>query len=247
MNNDIVPRNDKPPINPFAAYGRAVRAKYLLGAKIGFNKGAFLVGEKRVLELGAQFTACLGELRVGYKKWRGGQLVDDATGLLAEGFQPPKRSDLDDNDGVNWEVQPDGTTRDPWVFTNELPMVALTDNEILTYVTSSKGGLGAIGALCAEFVIETGMYPVVELQCESYMHKIRSYGRIHVPLLPIVKYVPAKPYDDILAAARSGGSSPPATNAPALKPISDPDNDNEGESYPDGYGGRGPIGDDIPF
>ena len=246
MNNDIVPRNDEPPINPFAAYGRAVRAKYLLGAKIGFNKGAFLVGEKRVLELGAQFTACLGELRVGYKKWRGGQLVDDATGLLAEGFQPPKRSDLDDNDGVNWEVQPDGRREIPgFLPTSSQCRAHGRRDPHLRHVV--QGRVRGDRRLVRRIRYRDRHVSGRRAPCESYMHKIRSYGRIHVPLLPIVKYVPAKPYDDILAAARSGGSSPPATNAPALKPISDPDNDNEGESYPDGYGGRGPIGDDIPF
>jgi hypothetical protein len=224
-----------------------VKPHRLDGSKFGFNKGTYFVGENRVLENGTQLVAILSELRVGLKKWRDGQMVDDAMGLVAEGFVPPRRSDLDDYDSTSWEVQPDGSTKDPWTPTNELPMISIKDNEILTYCTSSKGGFGAIGALCAEFVLETGMYPIVELRSSSYMHKTRAYGRIFVPEFPVLKYVAAELYDAILAASRSGAGASTAATAP--KPIEAAlgnDNDNGGYDGDDG-GHRGPVDDDIPF
>jgi hypothetical protein len=242
----LIPKPDNP-LSPFHVYARSVRPHRLDGDRLSFAKGEWLAGEhKLVVPLGTQLVAILSQLRIGWLKFVGGQCVGQTMGLVAESFQPPRREELDDLDGADWETQPDGSTKDPWSNANELPMISPDGAVIYTYTTGSKGGFAALGELCAGFYEELGLYPVVELGSDAYWHKNKSLGRIHVPLLTPVKdgAVPAERYDAILAASRSGGG--PSTAA-APKPIESAlGNNDNGDGYPDGYGG-GPSDDDIPF
>ncbi len=100
------------------------------------------------------------------------------------------------------------------------------------------------------------MYPLIELRSESYQHKNREYGRIHVPKFSIVKHVDGARFDEILTASRRGGTGAPAIAGETPKPTPDSGRaEAPAETKPagdDGYGGdygghRGPIDDDVPF
>src|SRR5438128_173716 len=62
----------------------------------------------------------------------------------------PKRSELGHTDQERWEVDSHGEKRDPWQFTNYLPLLA-ESGELFTFTTSSRGGIGAIGELCRRY------------------------------------------------------------------------------------------------
>ena len=212
-----------------------------------------MYGEDGVLlDNGTRLVVLMDTLKVGYIKWRGGQVVDHRLGLVREGFVPPRRHELDDLDKSTWEVVK-GEPKDPWSPTNEVAMIDPGTDKIFTFTTTSTGGFGAIAELAAGYSDELPYYPLVELTGSSYAHKNKAYGRIAYPVFAFVKNVDSAPYDAILAASRRGAlaAAIDADASKAPKPISGPDNDNGGDDdgYPDGYagGGRGPIDDSIPF
>jgi hypothetical protein len=233
--NELVPKPEGK-LNPYQNYARAVAIRRLDGERLHFNKGAWLVGENGVLEDGATLVAIVPQLRIGWVKFRANAKVDEAMGYLSEGFVPPRRDQLDDDDGVNWEKQPDGQTKDPWTQVNELVMISPENDEVFTLTTGSKGGFAAIGGLCADFAPDFGMYPLVRPSSDSYQHKVRAYGRIYVPLLPVLKWVEAAPFDAILAKSRGKA----AVETP--KPIgSGPDD------FPPDYGDGGGEPENVTF
>ena len=85
------------------------------------------------------------------------------------------------------EKGPDGKPRDPFQFTQYLPMVDET-GEVFTFSTSSRGGISALAALARQYarsrVAHPDAFPVIELQVDGYTHQ--SYGRIKVPKFLVV-------------------------------------------------------------
>ena len=90
--------------------------------------------------------------------------------------------------------------------------------DVYTFSTSTVGGQGAVAALCeahARATEDAGQYPVVTLAVDSYEHRIKSYGRVKVPLFKLAGAVEAAPFDAIVAGARGGASFTP--KSPALE------------------------------
>ena len=225
--------------NPFEKYGNAATARGgIEGTLLNFNKGDYLAGqEKEPVPLGTEFEVLIDKLVVGWVYWQDGQPVDKQhMGLVAERYQPPRRSELGDLDKTNWEPNANGQAQDPWQLTNYLPMRRIDNGEPYTFATHSKGGLSAIGELCKKYGKEMRQQPdqnpVIALDASSYLHRDRSVGRVHVPVLNNIVGWVAKDSDD-----GSGGDaptepprSPPsdttakpaaassATNPPAAKP-----------------------------
>jgi hypothetical protein len=93
-----------------------------------------------------------------------------------------------------WETDNDGNPRDPWQFTNHLVLANPDDGQIYTFVTSSKGGLNALGVLCKQYGQamrqRPNEWPIVELGMGSYAHRDKSRGRIKHPTFKIVGWAP---------------------------------------------------------
>ena len=139
-------------------------------------------------------------------------------GLVAEGYVPPKRSELGDTDESQWETDDRGEPRDPWQLSNYLVLINPDDvKDQYTFTTTSKGGIGAIGELCKVF----GRHmreapdedPVIALGVGSYQHRDKQYGRIKFPILEVVDWVDKAPFE---AALETGG--PDGGSAPAAAP-----------------------------
>ena len=54
----------------------------------------------------------------GWQRWRDGHPTESRMGLVVERFIPPQRRELGDDDLSCWEVDSDGSARDPWQFAN---------------------------------------------------------------------------------------------------------------------------------
>ena len=166
-----------------------------------------------------RFVAVMDTLTVGYIKWVGGKPVDSRMGLVADGFRPVHRSELDDLDSKNWEVDENGDRIDPWQKTTLIVFVSPTaPHDLFTFTTSTEGGKGAIRDLCEAHARTTegaGQYPVVTLGSDSYQHKDRTNGRVNVPVFKIVDCVEAGPFNALVAEARGGAGFIP-TSPPAL-------------------------------
>jgi hypothetical protein len=115
---------------------------------------------------------------------------------VAEGFVPPLRKELGDNDKTQWETDDEGEPRDPWQFTNTIVLIELETNELFTFSTSSRGGLNAIGQLSLRYGEHMRQKPdetpVLELGSGSYKHLNKKFGEIRIPILRITDYVPLK-------------------------------------------------------
>ena len=123
-------------------------------------------------------------------------------GAISAGFQPARRDTLGHDDEKKWEVDDQGKSRDPWQFAN-LALMRGNDKsgELYTFTTSSKGGIGAIGRLCAEYgkVMREmpDAWPVITLGVDSYMHPNKAYGRIKVPQFKVVGWADKSVFDDV--------------------------------------------------
>jgi hypothetical protein len=200
----------------FEGYGKAARP--FDGDLLVFNKGDFLGGqEKEAVPIGTRFRPKMNGLLIGWVRWQANAQIDQRMGLVVEGFKPARRDDLGDLNKENWErdSEKEHELRDPWQFTNHLPMDRLDDGKAFTFVTSSKGGLGCIGELCKEYGKHVRQHPdedpVIEIEVGSYLHRDRSRGRVKYPIFRVVGWVKD---DD------SNGAPPDARPPePPLKPV----------------------------
>jgi hypothetical protein len=212
----------------FLHYGDAATARPFDGDLLLFNKGDYLAGQnKEDVPIGTRFHAKMSELKVGWVCWQAGAAVEHRMGHVSQAFQPARRTELGDLDQQNWERDDDGKPKDPWQFTNHLPMNRDDDGKLHTFVTSSKGGLSCIGTLCKEYGEHIRQHPdkepLIEIDVSSYQHRDRSLGRIKYPIFTVVKWVPKN--DDgggQPAAAEPPKAPPPAGKPAAAKPAHKP-------------------------
>jgi len=188
--------------NAWESYGAVVGSRQFVGELLKFSKGDYTVGrEGTELEPGTELVAVMDSLVVGWTKWRDGMPVDERVGLV-QTFQPPQRAELGDNDADLWERDDDDKPRDPWQFGNRLVMVGVEDQAVFTFTTSSRGGLSAVGELAKAYGrrlhAHPDEYPVVELGVSSYQHRVKSYGRIKVPVLRIASWTDAGRYRSLI-------------------------------------------------
>jgi hypothetical protein len=172
-------------VDPFASYGAKVGKT---GQYLSFNRaGEFVFGQSQEeLKAGARLVANMPGLRIGWRRWFANQVTDDLTEPLVESPQIAPRNTLGDMDQALWEKDNEGKPRDPWQLTNILD---LSDGEqTYIYSTGSKGGINAIGRLCAAYGKERrmrpGMLPIITLGRDSYNHPI--FKKMYVPEFKIV-------------------------------------------------------------
>jgi hypothetical protein len=177
--------------NFFRAYGdEAPVGGNIVGSLLIFSKGEWQRGQsKEEVEEGTRVIVEMNSLLVGWVRWKNQKPVEQRMGALAEDYHPEKRADLGYNDEKDWEPDSRGELRDPWVFSNQF-LCKTEDGDVMTFSTSSRGGITAVQALCRAYAEECieheGEMPVVELGVDSYLHK--DFGKTYVPIFPIVDW-----------------------------------------------------------
>jgi hypothetical protein len=113
--------------------------------------------------------------------------------------------ELDDTDEILWEKGPGDQPTDPWTQQSYLPLEDAESGEILTFVSGSVGGRGAVSRLAAQAARQMVMMglPIVELGVESYKHK--NFGKIDKPNFSIVGWTNPNPKPEVvqLVAAKN--------------------------------------------
>jgi len=183
--------------NVFTLYGESAGAGYIAGELLKFSKGDWLTGQQgQEIPEDTKLVAIMDSLTVGWQRWESQRPVAYRMGLLIEGFVPPPREELGDNEEDLWERDDRDEARDPWQLTNYLQFVdPKNTQQVYTYTTSSKGGLSAVARLCREFgrarekELRKDQYPLVMLSGGSYAHRDRALGRIKFPQFLIVGWV----------------------------------------------------------
>jgi hypothetical protein len=161
-----------------------------------FNKqGEYAISDAETIPIGTRGIAHCSELCFGWRKWEANKVVEERMGRVADRFVPPARGELGDSDESKWEMQDDGTRRDPWQFTATVPFTRSDTDASYVFSVTSRGGLRAINGLVRAYgsrVKDKGDAagdPIVELQSDSYKH--RTYGKIFFPLLHVVGWTDA--------------------------------------------------------
>jgi hypothetical protein len=180
----------------FAQYAAEGSKRMFLGALVKFVKGEWQEGPDRdLISPDQRFVVVMDSVTTGHFKWGGGKVIGSRMGLIADGFHPAHRNDLDDLDSATWEIDEYRNRVDPWQKTTLLVLVSATaPHDLFTFTTGTVGGENAVADLCeahARATEDAGQYPVVTLDSDFYDHKIKSRGRIYVPIFKIVDCVEA--------------------------------------------------------
>jgi hypothetical protein len=191
--------------DPFEAYANAVAPRNIIGTLLKFSKGDYLAGEEGApVPTGTIVTANVAELLVGWVRWADNKPTDHIMLRVADGKAAPKRAELGDLDKSAWELDNHGEPRDPWQFTNYLPVLS-ESGELFTFTTSSRGGISAIGDLCRRFTrhrkYHPDVLPMIGLGVDSYQHKTKEFGRIKFPKFTPMGWAPKSTFDAALATA----------------------------------------------
>ena len=116
--------------NPFEAYACDASSRDWVGELMKFSKGDFIAGRNGdVLPLGTQLVPIMSTARIGWQKWLENRLFGRRMGYIAGGFQIPERETLGDHDKAQWELNGDGTPKDPWQLTSVLVFVSAESPE----------------------------------------------------------------------------------------------------------------------
>ena len=188
----------------FVSFGKSTQTKSFIGDLLKFAKGDWLLGQDDVeLKAGTTMTAVMPLMVIGWLKWEDGRPVDQNAGRIAEGFVAPARKDLGDTDKELWEVDQEGSPRDPWQYTVSIPLMTEA-GDFCTFSTSSKGGATAVGMLAEMYGknirANPGKLPVVELSSDAYNHPNKAYGRIKVPRFLVAGWTDDKPVMEKIAS-----------------------------------------------
>ena len=109
--------------NVFEQYSVAMSYNDIVGTRLKFSKGEYTAGrEEEEIAEGTKFIANLHEWMIGWVKWEDG-----------------------------WEADDRGRPRDPWQLTNSLILQEPEGNRLFTFVTSSTGGIRAVGKLAGQY------------------------------------------------------------------------------------------------
>jgi hypothetical protein len=192
--------------DPFAAYADAVSPKYIVGELLRFSKGDWIAGKDDTVDLGTTFTANLDELMAGWIHWLDGKPIEHIMVRVADGIAPKLRDELGDTDSSQWPVDKAGQSKDPWQFTNYLPLMN-DKGELFTFTTSSRGGIGAVADLARRYARHRqkhpNVFPLIALNVDSYQHKDPQLGRIKFPVFEPAGYLPKADFQAALAGQAS--------------------------------------------
>ena len=185
--NGALAVTDNPWIEVGAQLDRFIGAPLLKFTK----QGEFAINDVDNIPGGTRVVAHADEIDLGWIKWVDGKPEDRRVGRVAEKFIPPRRDDLSDNDPQQWDLQDDGTRRDPWQFQMSVPITRLDNGETYRFATGSKGGLGCLGKLTRAYGRRVqdekvpGL-PIVELKADHYKHQ--RHGKIFFPKMTVVEW-----------------------------------------------------------
>jgi len=176
--------------NPWIEVG-AELDKFLGAPMCKFTKqGEFSISDIDNIPDGTRCIAHADQISLGWQRWEDGKPVERHIGLVVDRFVPPPRSELGDTDNQHWELQDDGSRRDPWQFQMSVPITRLdAGGETYNFTTGSKGGLACVSRLTRAYGRRVqdekvpGL-PIVELRADHYRH--RTYGKIFYPVMHIV-------------------------------------------------------------
>jgi hypothetical protein len=144
---------------------------------------------------GSEYVVIYDQVQAGWVKFTGkGQAPERKQGAIFDGFVPPARDTLGDDDKKTWEIGLNGKLRDPWQFQILLPLLSTADDELFVFQTSNITGRRACDAvirMCGRMQAkEPDDYPVVRLRISGYEHDDERVGWVKTPAFDRVGKAP---------------------------------------------------------
>jgi hypothetical protein len=164
----------------------------LAGTPIKFTKSGEYTrtDTDEILDGQTMWVAHFDQMMAGYRRFHGQGQPPTVIMRLAfdPDFEMPDRETLGDNDEAEWEVV-DGKPQDPWQLTNYLPLEHAETHELLCFVTSSKGGVKAVGRLlkhCKRVSkTDADFLPLIQLKTGGYDHPNKQFGWVNEPIFAV--------------------------------------------------------------
>ena len=161
----------------------------------------------------------MNTLMEGHIKWAEGRPADAAMGLVADGFQPRTvttstiSTPTCGRSARTASVRIPGSRRPCWCSSR--PRRAARRLYLLDVDGRRARRDGALCEAHGRATEDAGQYPVVTLAVDSYEHRVKSYGKVKVPVFKLCGAVEAGPFDAIVAGARGGAGFLP--KSPSLE------------------------------
>jgi hypothetical protein len=167
----------------FALAAAHAHSSTIVGERLRFSKGRFLIGRGDGEPLPAGATFEVHDVQAAWVKFIDGRIVDQRVG-----YPMPARDELDDIDEAAWPIGPDGKPQDPWSNQRYLYLIDPESGRELTFVTSSVYGRAAVETLASQIAIKRRSAPgaIAVVRPEAGYKPSRSYGAIPAPKFPIV-------------------------------------------------------------
>jgi len=124
-----------------------------VGEFIKFSKDAKFerISDGEEIKVGTKLICVFPETQHGWVKFNGaGQPPTRHMGGMFNGYVPPSRGELGDDDPTLWEVGLSGKPQDPWKAQALLPLKEVDGDRLYIFQTSSTTGLRAVASLISE-------------------------------------------------------------------------------------------------
>ena len=197
-----------PDYDPYTAFADANSPRSIVGTLLKFSKGDYRHGDAgTIMPIGTRLVTDPAEIMVGMIKWGQGRPSEQIMGRIGSGFIPPRRDELGDNNKDLWaEFDEKGQPRDPWQRGMYMLLMTEKGSDIYTFASGSKGGNDAVPDMCRAYGkiyrSRGAQLPIIELQVESYKHKVYSW--IKKPKFNIVGWMPRETFDQAANAELAG-------------------------------------------
>jgi hypothetical protein len=170
----------------FAAAANAASQTMIVGQRLRFSKGLYLIGRGDAAQLSAGTKLQAIDVQAAWVKFADGQVVDQRVG-----YPMPDRDELDDLDEGDWPIGFDGKPNDPWSNQRYLYLVDPVTGSDYTFVTSSWGGRAAVEQLARQVFIKRSSAPgaIAIVQLNTGHKRSRTYGNVPCPRFDIVGWV----------------------------------------------------------
>jgi hypothetical protein len=154
--------------------------------------GLWNCGKARAeIPIGTRAVIGIDAMQKGFVRFDGGMPQSHLLPLWPVPDLRALRQSLGDLDRDLWpERDARGAPQDPWRPYRKLPLTLLETGEQLIYATSSQGGITTISQLGQQVRTErryrdATALPIVSLEADSYPHKNKMFGMIHLPVLKL--------------------------------------------------------------
>lgn len=165
------------------AVAAAVSTGAIVGERLRFSKGRYLVGkgDHEQLPLGTVLQAI--DVQAAWVRFEDGRIVDQRVG-----YPMCDREELGDTDQEAWPRGFDGEPADPWANQRYLYLINPANGRDFTFITSSWGGRGAVEGLVRQVGNKRRYTPgaLARVKLETVFRQSLKYGAIPGPKFTIV-------------------------------------------------------------